>query len=106
MLPDFLDADNLQWLILGVLALLALAMLMVVRFVQKLVMRILVLGILAGIGISLWVQRADLSECAETCECSLYGQDVAVSYDQLPDAVQARIDAGDTGICPNIVRPS
>jgi len=105
VLPDFLDADNLQWLILGVLAIVALAMFMAIRVIQKVVLRVTVLAVLGGLGLSLWVQRADLADCVQTCECSLYGKDVEVTYDQLPASVQNRIDDGDTGVCPDIVRP-
>ncbi len=104
VLPDWIDPDILQWIILGVIGILVLATALIIRTIQKLVMRVLLIAILAGFGISLWVQRADLQDCVETCECSLYGREVRVDYDQLPDAVQDRIDSGDTSICRGVVR--
>ncbi len=105
MIPDFFDADNLQWMIVGVLGLVAVSMFMIIRFVQKVVMKVTLLAVFAGLGLSLWVQRADLGDCVQTCECSLYGRDVVVTYEQLPAAVRTKIDAGSTDICPGIVRP-
>lgn len=78
-LPDWLDSDRLQWILLGVLVGLVFVALAVVRFVQRLVMRIVVLVVVAAFGASLWLQREALADCGPpTCECRLYGQDVHV----------------------------
>ncbi len=103
MLPDWLDANTLQWLILGAIAVLVVAMLMIIRFIQKLVTKTALLAVVLGLGWSLWAQRADLGDCLQTCECSLYGKEVRVTYDQLPQMVKERIASGDTSVCPNIV---
>ena len=78
MLPDWLDADRLQWILLIALAVVVYAMYLVTRFVQRMIMRFLLFVLLAGVGLSLWVQRADLQECVDTCACSLYGQEVEI----------------------------
>ena len=84
MLPEWLDAERLQWVILALIGLVLYGMFIVTRFVQKVITRFLLFVLLAGFGLSLWLQRADLQECAETCECSLYGQDVAIPDDRRP----------------------
>ncbi|MEM9465348.1 MAG: hypothetical protein AAGA90_08230 [Actinomycetota bacterium] len=84
MLPEWLDAERLQWIILGVIALLLYGMYLVTRFVRKVITKFLLFLLLAGLGLSLWLQRADLEECAQTCACSLYGEAVAIPEDRRP----------------------
>jgi TRAP-type uncharacterized transport system fused permease subunit len=102
-LPDWLDPNLLQWVILVAIVVLLYLMYVVVRFVQRAVIKIVLFALLAGIGVSLWVQRTDLQDCARTCECSLYGQTVDVPWDQLPEDVRVRLDDGDVGCRPDIV---
>ncbi len=84
MLPEWLDAERLQWIILAVLAVLLYGMYLVTRFVRQVITKFLLFVLLAGVGLSLWIQRADLQECAQTCECSLYGEDVTIPEDRRP----------------------
>lgn len=96
-LPEWLDPELLTWLILVVIAVLLYLMYVVLRFVQKAVLKVVLFGLLAGIGLSLWVQRTDLEDCARSCECSLYGQTVEVPWEQLPEDVRVRLADGDVG---------
>jgi hypothetical protein len=96
-LPDWLDPQLLQWIILVVIAVLLYLMYVVVRFVHRVVLKLVLFGLLAGVGLSLWVQRNDLEDCARTCECSLYGQDVEVPWEQLPEDVRFRLADGEIG---------
>lgn len=84
MLPEWLDTERLQWIILGVLAVLVYGMYLVTRFVRQVITKFLLFLLLAGFGLSLWLQRADLQECAQTCECSLYGEQVTIPEDRRP----------------------
>ena len=81
MLPDWLDPERLQWILLAVLVTVVYAIYLVTRFIRRLVMKVILLVLLAALGVSLWFQRADLQECVDTCVCSLYGQEV-----QIPEA--------------------
>lgn len=96
-LPDWLDPEILKWLILVVIAVLLYLMYVVMRFVQRMVLKVVLFTLLAGIGLSLWVQRTDLQDCASSCECSLYGQTVEVPWEQLPEDVRVRLADGDVG---------
>ena len=89
MVPEWLDADRLQWIILGVLGVVVYGMYLVTRFVRQVITKFLLFLVLAGFGLSLWLQRADLEECAQTCECTLYGEQVTIPEDRRP----ARCDA-------------
>ncbi len=81
-MPSWLDPDTLRWVILVAIAVVLVVMFMVVRFVQKLVVKVAMFAVLAGLGLSLWIQRDDLQDCADTCACSLYGQDVEIPDDR------------------------
>jgi hypothetical protein len=101
-LPEWLDPELLKWLLFVVIALILYLMFVVVRFVQKVVLKVALFTLLAGLGLSLWVQRTDLDNCARTCECSLYGQTVDVPWDQLPEDMRIRLADGDVG-CRNLL---
>lgn len=85
MLPDWLDPETLQWVILTVIAVLLYLMYVVARTVRRALTRFLIFIVLAGVGLSLWIQRDDLQDCVDTCACSLYGQDVEIPEDQRLD---------------------
>lgn len=85
VLPDWLDAERLEWIILAVIAGLLVSVYVVVSFVRKVVTKFLLLLVIAGLGVSLWIQRADLRTCAETCQCTLYGESVALPEVRLPE---------------------
>ena len=85
MVPDWLDAERLEWVILAVIAGLLVSVYVVLSFVRKVVTKFLFLLVIAGLGASLWIQRADLRACAETCQCTLYGESVALPEVRLPD---------------------
>ena len=89
MLPDWLDVDTLRWLIPVIIVVLVVCMVLVTRFVTKMVTKAVLLTILALLGVSLWVQRADLGDCADTCKCQLYGQEV-----EIPAGTNPRCDLG------------
>ncbi len=97
VLPDWIDPELLQWILLVVLAVTLYFMYVVLRFVRRTVMKLLFFVALAGFGLSLWIQRTDLQDCARTCECSLYGQELEIPYAQLPDDVKQRLDEGGRG---------
>ena len=78
MIPESLDADTLRWIILVVIGAIVVAMYFVIRFVQKITTRVAFLGLLAVIGIALFVGRENLADCVDTCSCSLLGMDVEI----------------------------
>ena len=78
MVPEALDADSLRWIILVVLCVVVVAMYLVIRFVQKMATRALLLIALAIVGVALFVERENLEDCVDTCSCSLFGEDVTI----------------------------
>lgn len=78
MLPKSLDPATLRTVAIVALVALVLFGFLVLRMVQKMVLRVILLGLLAGIGVFVWAQRAALADCAKTCDCRFAGKDVQV----------------------------
>lgn len=97
-LPSRLDPELLQWLIVAVLVVVAFLLYIVARFVRRLVAKVVLLVVLVGLGVSLWIQRADLQDCARSCECTLFGRQVVIPLDQLPEHLRA-VDADGKALC-------
>lgn len=85
MIPDWLDAEALRWVIVGAIGVLAAVTAMAVRLVRKALLRLAVIAAFAGLSIGLWQQRADLQDCVETCSCQLFGQEVRIPADRNPN---------------------
>ena len=60
-------------------------MYLVAKLVRRALTKFLLFVVLAGFGLSLWIQREDLQDCIDTCECTLYGQEVEIPEDRRPD---------------------
>jgi hypothetical protein len=87
-LPSWANSDNLQWIALGVIGVMLVFMFLVLRFIQKLVLKGTLFGILAIVGLIAWIEREDLKDCADTCECSVVGFDVKIPADKNPNCPQ------------------
>jgi hypothetical protein len=68
-------ADNLPQISVGTLLIL---MLVVIRFVQKMVVRIILLVLIGVAGLLVYINRAPLQACAKTCECEIAGKHLTV----------------------------
>ena len=75
-LPDRLESNQVETAIIVLLVVCAIAMVVVLRTVQKVATRMLVLGLLFLVGIGLWVQREQLKDCQGQCTCRLFAQDI------------------------------
>lgn len=82
---SWLDPETLRWLLLLPIGLVAAGLYLVVRFVGKFLARIALVVVLAGLGVSLWMQRAALADCVETCECTMFGRAVQIPADRNPN---------------------
>lgn len=76
---DTLDGDTVKAALLGLMFVCGIAIVLVLRTVQKQTTRFLLIGILAVLGIGLYLQRDRLDDCADQCTCRVLGQDVDVS---------------------------
>jgi hypothetical protein len=75
---DSLNTDQLEVVIIGLLVVCAVALVFVLRTIQKVGVRVLLSLLLVAIGVGLWTQRAALQDCTGECECRVFGQDVEV----------------------------
>ncbi|MEX2292530.1 MAG: hypothetical protein WD691_01980 [Acidimicrobiales bacterium] len=70
-------ADNVPQIATGTLLLLIF---MVLRFVQQMAMRLVLLAAVAVVGLLIYVNRAPLRTCARDCECELGGRTLTVPF--------------------------
>ena len=87
-LPSWANSDNLQWIALGIIGAMLVLMFLVLRFIQKLVLKGTLFAIFAIVGLIAWIEREDLRDCADTCECSVVGFDVKIPADKNPNCVR------------------
>ena len=78
MLPKSLGPDDLRTIAVGVLVALAVIAFVVMRFIQKMVLRVILLGGLVGLGVFVYYQRDELKECVPECSCEFFGYTVQV----------------------------
>lgn len=80
VLADWLGLGTPGEVVGGAGVVLLVLVLLVVRFIQKLVLRLVLVGLMVLVGIGVYVSRDELAECTETCSCQLFGQDVDVPF--------------------------
>jgi hypothetical protein len=73
-----LDSERLQWIALVALGVLVVLAVVVVRFVQKVAVKVVLLAVMAGAALLAWNARNELGNCAETCACKVYGLEIHV----------------------------
>jgi hypothetical protein len=83
-LPDFINPDNIRNIALAVGIASLVLIVFVLRFVQKIMFKAGVTALLAIVGIGAWYYRADLGDCAKTCECRIVGFDIKVPKEKNP----------------------
>lgn len=77
--PSWFTDSNLKTVAVGVLIALAAFAFVVTRFVQKMALKLALLVICVGLGAAVFVQRSNLSDCATTCSCKVFGMKVKIS---------------------------
>ena len=78
MLPTALDPDTLRSITIVVLAVVVLCIFLTLRFVRKVVVRLVLVVVLVALGAAVWVQREDLRLCRSAGSCTFFGQEVQV----------------------------
>ena len=84
MLPDSLDPEVLRNVALGGLGLLVVIAFLIMRFVQKMVLRVILWGLLLALGLYVWGQRQELQDCVPKNDCRFMGFDV-----HIPDSLRS-----------------
>lgn len=70
---------------LGAMVVLPVVAVLVVRWIRTVIVRLTLIMVLGALGLSLWIQRADLQDCADTCSCSLFGQRLDIPAEVNPN---------------------
>jgi hypothetical protein len=78
MLPKSFDPDALRNVGLFALATLVIGGFLVLRFVTKMALRVVLLGLFIGLAVGVWLERDYLRDCVPECDCSIAGFDVQV----------------------------
>ena len=73
-----LDPDQVKTGAIVALAVLVVVAFLVMRFIQKMVLRVILLGGLVGLGVYVYAQREELKDCVPECACTFFGFDVKV----------------------------
>jgi hypothetical protein len=68
-------ADNVAQISVGTLLVLTV---LVIRLVQKVALRMVLVGLIVVVGLFVYVNRAPLTACAKTCECEIAGKHITV----------------------------
>ena len=82
---DWVDAESLRQILIGAIAVLGLIAALVIKVVRRLLLRLALVAAIVALAASLWMQRADLGDCAQTCSCKLFGYDVDIPPDANPN---------------------
>lgn len=82
---DINTVQTVSLIVIGVLVLLAILFAAIItKMITKLVMITAVL-VLAGL---VWWQRDQLTECAQTCQCTFFGQEVILPESEFTQCAQ------------------
>lgn len=84
-LPSWFTPANARTIALVVLVLSLVMTFLVLRFVQQMMMKLGLTLAMLLIAFIAWHERADLQNCAKTCECRMLVFDVKIPSDKLPD---------------------
>ena len=83
-LPDSFTPDNVRTLALVVVIAAVVLGLLVLRFVQKLMTKLVFTALFALLAFGAWHYRGDLGNCAKTCKCHVAGVDIKLLKSSLP----------------------
>lgn len=82
---DVATTETASLVALGVLALLAVAVLILI---SKVFVKLVAVGVIVALGIALYSQRAELADCPRTCACSFFGYELEIGADRINEACQ------------------
>lgn len=84
-LPSWLDADSLRTIAVAVVGALVALSIVSAWLIKKVVMKVITLGVLLGLALAFWTQRANLADCADAVRdertdatCTFFGFQVEV----------------------------
>ena len=83
-LPDWISPEIIENLGIVVLVVLGILLFLVLRFISKLLVKFAFIVIIFALAFGVWSERADLSECINTCDCKIFGQKLHIPSSKNP----------------------
>ena len=77
-LPDWLSPEISEHLSIVALVVLGILLLLVLRFISKIILKFAFMLIILALAIGVWSERSDLSGCINTCDCEIFGQKLQI----------------------------
>lgn len=85
---DVATAQTVALILVGVLILVAVAALFLIR---KIIAKLFIFGLVVALGVAVYTQRSELSQCPKTCSCSFFGYQLHISDPTLSDACRGAV---------------
>ena len=83
-LPEWVSPKLVENLTIVALVLLGVILLLILRFVSKLLLKLIFLTIVFALALGVWSERSELSGCISTCSCEIFGQNIQIPLDKNP----------------------
>jgi hypothetical protein len=83
-LPDWLSPEISEHLSIVALVVLGILLLLVLRFISKIILKLAFMLIILALALGIWSERSDLSGCINTCDCEIFGQKLQIPSGKNP----------------------
>jgi hypothetical protein len=83
-LPEWFSLETSKNLTIVALVLLGILLLLVLRFISKIVIKFSVIIIILALAFGIWNERSELSGCINTCDCEIFGQRIQIPLNRNP----------------------
>jgi len=83
-LPEWFSVETSKNLTIVALVLLGILLLLVLRFISKILIKFSVIVIILALAFGIWSERSDLSGCINTCDCEIFGQRIQIPLNKNP----------------------
>ena len=83
-LPEWLSPEISKNLSIVALVLLGILLLLVLRFISKVILKFAFIVIIAALALGVWSEKSELSGCINTCDCEIFGQKLQIPPNKNP----------------------
>ena len=83
-LPEWLSPEISENLSIGALVILGILLLLVLRFISKVILKFAFIVIIAALALGVWSEKSELSGCINTCDCEIFGQKLQIPPNKNP----------------------
>jgi len=83
-LPEWLSPEISENLSIVALVILGILLLLVLRFISKVILKFAFIVIIAALALGVWSEKSELSGCINTCDCEIFGQKLQIPPNKNP----------------------